>query len=235
MKQLSMAALVESYLTMRRQLGFVLKSQGRQLLHFARFADDRKHNGPITLELVLQWAQSDAPKSITRAARIAVLRPFAKYLAQFYPATVIPPAHLFGPCGRRLVPHIYSNREIRSLLTAAAQLPPAGGLRPATYETLFGLLAVTGLRISEALHLTHLDVDLQAGIITVRDTKFRKSRLIPLHPTTTQALQRYVYLRDIKVPIPYIDDFFLLDDGHRLLQDTVQHRFRHMCNQLALL
>jgi len=227
-----MVALVEDYLAMRRQLGFALKIQGHQLLRFGRFADDRGHRGPITLELAVQWARANAPQPITWAARIKVLRPFAKYRAQFDPATEIPPTHPFGSCRRRLVPHIYSAQEVQSLLTAAAQLPPAGGLRPATYETLFGLLAATGLRISEALRLTLQDIDLEAGIITVRETKFRKSRLVPLHPTTTEALQRYAHLRDVKVPIPSVDDFFLSDGGGRMLQDTVQRRFRHLCNQL---
>ena len=232
MKQLSMIALVEDYLYIRRQLGFALKIQGHQLLRFGRFADDNEHCGPITLDLAVQWARSNAPRPITWASRIEVLRPFAKYRAQFDPTTEIPPPRLFGLVRRRLVPHIYSTQEVQSLLDAAAQLPPAGGLRPATYETLFGLLAATGLRISEALRLTLEDVDLEAGIITVRETKFCKSRLVPLHLTTTEALQRYARLRNVKIPAPSSDDFFLSDGGRRMLQDTVQHRFRRLCDQL---
>jgi len=231
-KQLSMIALVEDYLYIRRQLGFALKIQGHQLLRFGRFADDNEHCGPITLDLAVQWARSNAPRPITWASRIEVLRPFAKYRAQFDPTTEIPPPRLFGLVRRRLVPHIYSTQEVQSLLDAAAQLPPAGGLRPATYETLFGLLAATGLRISEALRLTLEDVDLEAGIITVRETKYCKSRLVPLHLTTTEALQRYARLRNVKIPAPSSDDFFLSDGGRRMLQDTVQHRFRRLCDQL---
>ena len=232
MKQLSMIALVEDYLSIRRQLGFALKIQGHQLLRFGRFADDNEHCGPITLDLAVQWARSNALRPITWASRIEVLRPFAKYRAQFDPTTEIPPPRLFGLVRRRLVPHIYSTQEVQSLLDAAAQLPPAGGLRPATYETLFGLLAATGLRISEALRLTLEDVDLEAGIITVRETKYCKSRLVPLHLTTTEALQRYARLRNVKIPAPSSDDFFLSDGGRRMLQDTVQHRFRRLCDQL---
>ena len=232
MKQLSMVALVEDYLSMRRQLGFALKIQGHQLLRFGHFADDNGHCGPITLDLAVQWARSNAPRPITWAGRIEALRPFAKYRAQFDPTTEIPPPRLFGLGRRRLVPHIYSTQEVQSLLDAAAQLPPAGGLRPATYETFFGLLAATGLRISEALRLTLEDVDLEAGIITVRETKFCKSRLVPLHLTTTEALQRYARLRNVKIPAPSSDDFFLSDGGRRMLQDTVQRRFRRLCDQL---
>lgn len=227
-----MIALVEDYLSMRRQMGFALKIQGYQLLRFGRFADDNGHCGPITMDLAVQLARSNALRPITWASRIEVLRPFAKYRAQFDPTTEIPPPRLFGLGRRRLVPHIYSTQEVQSLLDAAAQLPPAGGLRPATYETLFGLLAATGLRISEALRLTLEDVDLEAGIITVRETKYCKSRLVPLHLTTTEALQRYARLRNVKIPAPSSDDFFLSDGGRRMLQDTVQHRFRRLCDQL---
>jgi len=228
-----MVVLVEDYLAVRRQLGFALKIQGYQLLRFARFADETGHRGPLTLELAVQWAQLNTLRQAAWTARIKALRPFAKYRAQFDPATEIPPPNLLGPGNRRLAPHIYSVEEVQSLLATAAQLPPIEGLRPVTYETLFGLLAATGLRISEALHLTHQDVDLEAGIITVRETKFSKSRLVPLHPTTTEALQQYVRLRDVRVPAPSSDDFFLSDGGRRMLQDTVEHRFRRMCDQLG--
>ena len=233
MRRLSMATLVDDYLTLLRQLGFALKIQGYQLLRFARFADDRGHRGPLTLKLVAQWARLNAPRPATWVARIEVLRPFAKYRAQFDPATEIPPPNFLGPRQRRLVPHIYSAQEIQSLLAAAAQLPPDGGLRPAAYETLFGLLAATGMRISEVLRLTLGDVDLEAGIITVRNTKFYKSRLVPLHPTTTEALQQYARLRDAIVSVPPGDDFFLSDNGRRMLQDTVQRQFRRLCDQLG--
>ena len=107
------------------------------------------------------------------------------------------PAGLFGPVARRLVPHIYTEAEIAALLDAAAQLRPVTGLRlrPRTYATLFGLLASTGLRISEALALSPTDVDLPGAVLTVRQTKFRKSRLVPLHPTTVTALTQYVEAR----------------------------------------
>lgn len=229
-----MVTLVKDYLAVRRRLGFRLKIQGYQLLRFGRFADAMGHCGPLTLDLAVQWARSNTQRPVTWATRIDVLRPFAKYRAQFDPATEIPPPNLLGTGRRRLTPHIYTAQEVKSLLAAAAQLPPVGGLRPATYETLFGLLAATGLRVSEALHLTLEDVDLETGIIRVRESKFRKSRLVPLHPTTIEALQRYARLRDAIVHAPPSDDFFLSDGGRRMLQDTVEHRFRRLCDQLGL-
>jgi len=230
----SMILLVEDYLAKRRQMGFALKIQGYQLKRFARFADDIGHRGPITLELAVRWAKSNATNSKTSAARISALRPFTKYLAQFEPATEIPPNHLFGRIRRRQVPHVYTAQEIQSLMDAAMQLPPACGLRPSTYETLIGLLASTGLRISEALCLTTKDVNLQESLITVRQTKFNKTRLVPLHPTTTQALRQYNHLRNEKVPAPSFDSFFMSQNGRCLRQDTVQHQFRTLCNLLDL-
>jgi integrase len=169
-----MTTRVEDYLYARRQLGFKLKSQGTQLLAFARFAENGSHQGPVTLELALRWARdSDSAKPITAAKRIEVLRPFIRYLQQFDPATQVPPPKLLGSTHRRPAPHIYSDEEIEALLAAAGQLRPSGGLRPATYQTLFGLLAATGMRISEALRLERADVLLEHGMLVVRQSKYR--------------------------------------------------------------
>ena len=176
----TMVSLVEDYLTVRRQLGFALEIAGEQLLAFARFADKAGHRGPVTFDLAVRWAQaSPCPALLTSARRFEVLRPFLTYRSQFDARTVIVPRNFFGPPHRRLVPHIYTEQEIAALLQATDDLLPTDGLRPMTYRTLFGLLAATGLRISEALHLQPQDVDLVHGILTVRQTKFRKSRLVP--------------------------------------------------------
>lgn len=165
----SMTTRVEDYLYARRQLGFKLKSQGTQLLAFARFAEIGCHQGPVTLELALRWARdSDSAKPITAAKRIEVLRPFIRYLQQFEPAIEVPPPKLLGSAHRRPAPHIYSHEEIEALLAAAGHQRPSGGLRPATYETLFGLIAATGMRISEALRLERVDVLLEHGVLIVR-------------------------------------------------------------------
>src|SRR5262249_38274980 len=180
-------ALVDDYLVARRSMGFELRIDERQLRAFARFADQVGHQGPITLALAVRWAQSaQRGTRLTWARRLQTLRPFAKYHAQFDADTEMIPANLFGPVARRLVPHIYTEAEMAALLEAAAQLRPVTGLRlrPRTYVALFGLLASTGLRISEALALSPTDVDLPGAVLTVRQTKFRKSRLVPLHPTT---------------------------------------------------
>ena len=185
----TMVSLVEDYLAARRQMGFALGIAGGQLLAFGRFADQAGHCGPVTLDLAVRWAQSSRRHtSLTWARRLEVLRPFAKYRSQFDAGTAVLPTTFFGPAHRRLVPHIYTEQEIVALLKATDNLLPVGGLRPLTYRTLFGLLAAAGLRISEALHLKPQDVDLEHELLTVRQTKFRKSRLVPLDSTVVAAL-----------------------------------------------
>jgi integrase len=231
---LSMVSLVEDYLDYRRRLGFALASEARRLFGFAHFADRIGHQGPITEELALRWARSSRRTTpITGAGRLQILRPFAKYRRQFDLATEISSPGLCGPGYRRLTPHIYSGEEIQALLAAARQLSPAGGLRPATCEAIFGLLAATGLRISEALALLRTDVDLENGVLAIRQTKFRKSRLVPLHPTTTEALRQYASFRDRRLPAPRTEAFFLSDHGEPMNYRQVAYAFAGLRAQLG--
>lgn len=230
----TMVSLVGQYLAARRQLGFALGIAGKQLLTFGRLADEGGHNGPVTFELAVRWAQSSRRATpLTWARRLEVLRPFIKYRSQFETGTAIVPPRFFGPTHRRLVPHIYSEEEIVSLLNATDNLLPTGGLRPLTYRTLFGLLAATGLRISEALHLTPQDVDWRREMLTVRQTKFRKSRLAPLHPTTLTALARYADARCRKFGGQILDTFFVSDVGKPLPNRTVHSTFEKLRARLG--
>jgi integrase len=209
-------------------MGVDLRIEGRQLRAFARFADQTGHRGPLTVDVAVRWAQSARHGTrLTWARRLQTLRPFMKYRAQFDPGTEIAPSGLFGPVHRRLVPHIYTEAEVSALIDAAAQLRPVTGLRlrARTYTTLFGLLASTGLRISEALALTPIDVDLPAASRTVRKTTFRKSRLVPLHPTTVAALQRYVAARRRRVSDRRIETFLVSEQGTPLGDRMVHHTF----------
>jgi len=225
----TMVSLVEKYLTARRQMGFALEIAGKQLLAFARFADQDGHRGPLTAELMVRWAESARQaRPLTAARRLEVLGPFAKHRAQFEGTTEIVPPRFFGPAHRRLVPHIYTEQEIRALLKATDHLLPADGLRPLTYRTLFGLLAATGLRISEALHLTPQDVDLKHELLTIRETKFRKSRLVPLHSTTAAALARYTAARQRKLRHQEIAAFFVSDRGEPLVNRTAHNTFEKL-------
>lgn len=183
----TMKQLVQEYLDERRDLGFAMNYADTMLVGFARFADASGHRGPLSPELVTRWARDQARRAApwTWTDRIRVIRPFAKHQARVMPGTYVPEADIIGPRRHRLVPHIYTSQEIIDLLAAARRLSPKGTLRPATYHVLFGLIAATGLRLSEALRLRCADVDLHAGILTVRQSKSSKSRVVPLHSTTT--------------------------------------------------
>lgn len=222
-------SLARRYLADRRALGFALRIAGKRLLAFAHFADERCPEGlPLTLSLALAWVRAaKRPSPITWARRLEIVRPFARYARQFDPATEVPPGDMFGPAHRRLAPHVYTGEELRALLFEASQLSPSRGLRPATVATALGLLACTGLRVSEALKLGGDDVDLDAGLLWVRETKYRKSRLVPLHPSTIVALRRYASLRDRLAPHP-ASHFFLVDDATTLTYSKLRTAFRRL-------
>ncbi len=230
----SMTEMVEEYLEVRRVLGVQLRIEGRQLLAFARFADDSRHRGPITIDLVVRWARS-SPKS-TRAGcarRVDTVRPFARYRFAFDACTEIPPSHLLGPARTRRPPHVYSTTETRDMLTAAGRLYPVGGVRPATVRTVLGLLACTGMRPAEAIRLTESDADLSAGVLTIRETKFCKSRLVPLHPTATRALRRYKAFRDRTVPVAIAPTFFVVDGGIPFSKSKLRTAFLRIRRELG--
>jgi integrase len=215
-------------------MGFALGISGSQLMSFARFADRAAHIGPLTERIIVDWVRSarQPAAQITLARRVEIIRPFAKHCAQIDIESVIPARDMFGKAHRRLVPHIYTPDEICNLLAAASHLSPQDGLRPATYETLFGLIASTGLRISEALNLRSDDVDLVQGVMTVRQTKFRKTRLVPTHPTVTESLRKYAAVRKQNSPLSHQNWFFCSPAGTRLAKRTVHSVFEGLREQL---
>ena len=231
----SMQASVQRYLEERRRLGFALKSPGTELLRFARFADARGHRGPLTLELQLDWAREHVARTgpVTAARRLEIVRPFAAHYRQFEPATVVPPPFILGRGHRRLAPHIYTDQEIGDLLDLCGRMTPQGGLRPLTYKTLFGLIAATGLRISEALQLQVADVDLPAATLTVRQTKFHKSRCLALHASVVQALSEYLRVRQRFVGGAGDTPVFATSTGRALLSNRVHKVFARLRDQLG--
>ena len=233
-------ARVQEFLREQRNLGFRLVSCGRELLNFASFVEDSKHLGAVTVELTSQWAREAHGGNVsqeTSARRLVNLRPFLRWLQQFEAATEVPDDSIFGSLPGRKTPHIYRADEILALMQEAGKLGPSDGLRAATYATLFGLIAATGLRIGEALGLADIDVDLVAGVLTVRRTKFGKSRLVPVHPSVIAPLAAYRATRMRQVPNALQSLFFVGSRGVLLgkpLGDRQVHRtFMQLRTQLG--
>lgn len=196
----ALKARVERYLAERHRLGFSARTQAYALRSFVQHVQAVGHHGPLTVEVMADWARRDSHGSsdpLTWARRLKLLRSFLRWLQQFEPRTEVPDDAIFGRLPERQAPHIYSEQEIVDLLAAARRLGPTPGLRGAIFETLFGLIASTGMRISEALSLRNEDVDLRCGMLTIHQTKFGKSRQVPLHLSTVQALRRYCWMRDL--------------------------------------
>jgi integrase/recombinase XerD len=222
---------LDDYLALRRSLGFKLERPGQLLAGFTGYLEAA--GAPtVTTELALAWATAPAGADPSWwRGRLAAIRPFARYLAAVIPGTEVPPAGLLpGPASRRAVPYLYSPAEITALMTAAAAIRTP--LRAATYQTLTGLLAVTGMRAGEAIRLDQPDVDLRAGLLTIRESKFGKSRQLPLHATTAAALAGYAALRHRHHPRPATPAFFASLTGTRLIYNNVHHTF-HLLTQAA--
>ena len=227
-------AQVETYLAYRRSHGFQLSIDATQLRSFARFADEMGTEDHLTVALAIAWAQAARrPSPLTWSRRLEVLRGFARHCLRVDPRTEIPPSNIFGRAHRRLVPHIYAEAELVALLNAASTLEPQQGLRPITCRCVFGLLAASGLRISEALSLTRADVDLSVGVLCIRDAKFHQQRLVPLHPSVTECLSTYAQQRDRLVPRPVCDRFFLRDNGQSTNQPSMLYTLHTLCQQLG--
>jgi len=183
---------VTRYVELRRSLGFKFRTQSILLYNFTRFAEERGERF-VCISCVLDWA-GRAPSPQQRRNRLLTVRRFALAATAEDERHQVPPQGAFGNLSfERKRPHVYTSSELADLLDAAAKLSPTGSIRPATYVTIIGLLAATGLRISEALAL-RLDDLTQDGLV-IRETKFHKSRLVPAHETTWRALDRYLELR----------------------------------------
>jgi len=224
----------DEYLQVRRALGFKLYEEGLLLDQFVRFAEQQGAS-IITRTLALQWATQ--PKTCGPpqwAKRLGTVGQFARYRSACDPRTEIPTPDLLPFRYRRKAPYIYREEQITQLLQAAKRLPSATGLRALTYFTLFGLLAVTGMRVGEAVCLDRKDVDLQKGMITIRQAKSGKARVIPVHPSTQRALEVYARRRDHIRPTSSVSRFFLSEDDTRLTVNMVQWTFRRMSHQIGL-
>lgn len=229
------ASRVAEFVALRRGLGYRSPTQERALRSSARYLDDAGHHGPIPLESSLNWATATASTDPRNPARrLTTVRGFLRHMAGSDGATEVPVPGLLGPNGHRKPPHIYSDRQVGDLLRATAGLAPSNGLRPRCYATLFGLIACTGLRISEALALTCDDVGLAEGVLTVRAGKRGRSRLVPLHPSALGPLGEYATEREQRYGRPGGDQaFFRTDRNDRISCSAAEHTFSVLRKQLG--
>jgi integrase len=221
----------QDYLQMRRDLGFKYRNEDRRLKSFVSFME-RRRAGYITSRLALQWAVTAGGRQPSWKLRLIAVRGFARHLIGKDPRTEVPPADLVR-CRTHTKPYLYTETEIRQLMAATATLP-CRGLHRASMCCLFGLLAVTGVRVSEALALQCADVDLQEGVLTVRDTKFGETRLVPLHHTTRGVLSRYAKRRDEHLPVPRSSHFLVGSNGRPMWYQTVCKDFLKLSRQIGL-
>jgi integrase len=223
---------LQRYLSMRKGLGYKYDHQTRRLAHFVSFMDSRKAT-TITTKLAIEWATLPLDRHASWALRLTDVRGLARHIANIDPKTEVPPVGIL-PGLKRAKPYVYSDAEIDALLAAALSLPPAGALRRWTYHCLFGVIAVTGMRLSEAINLKCDDVDLDAGVLTIRLTKFGKSRLVPLHPTASAALRNYAQRRDSHLLSQRSPNFFVAERGGPLLHQYVHRVFWRLSHEVGL-
>ena len=230
---MSLTSQLDRYLSVRRGLGYDLGTSERILRRFARFAE-REGAAHIDTALFLRWHGTLASACTgTRAARLSVVRLFAQWLSSFDPAHEVPPRGLLPSTIQRARPHIYTDDEIGAIIGAAKALPSIYGLRGLTCSTLFGLIAVTGLRISEALALDRDDLDADDGVLRVRQGKLGKERLLPLDPSVVTRAIDYLAERDRLIGRP-VGPLFVTDQTTRLTDCAARYNFAQACQQIGL-
>ena len=225
---------LKNYLQLRRSLGHEIAESHWLLPKFVAFLDDRGYT-TITTQAALEWSQQPsmtAPSSVG-PRRMTAARGFARYLSGIYPGTEIPPLGLMPHRQRWRLPFIYSSADIEALMHRARH-SIAQPLGAASYETLIGLLAATGLRIGEAIKLDRTDVDWSEGVLLIRESKFGKSRLVPLQESTIQALKKYAAVRDELQPSSIDASFFVSLTRKRLGYPMVSQTFRRLVTNAGI-
>jgi site-specific recombinase XerD len=226
-------ALAE-YVAIRRALGAQLHEPARTLGHFVDFLE-REGAGFITSALAVRWAREPSGvEPATWARRLGMVRRFAVWQSASDPRTEVPPKGLIRARRRRKTPYIFTDQQIQQLMTEASRLPSPTGLRSLTYTTLIGLLATTGLRPGEALRLDFPDVNLESGVLTVRQSKFGKTRFVPVEDSAHAALTRYAERRDELCPRRRSNAFLVSEGGTRLEPCTVRRTFAKLSQTIGL-
>jgi len=223
---------LENYLSIRRALGYKLVDEGRLLLDFVAFVD-QSGGAVVTTELAVAWAVR--PQGVSpgwSARRLSTVRAFARHHQTIDPHSEIPPVGLLPRRNHRPTPYLYSNDDVTALLMAARTLSPQ--LRAATHETLIGLLASTGMRIGEVMRLDDTDIDWASSVVTVNNSKFGRSRLVPIHSSTLDALHAYTDLRERLCPHPKAPSVFVSTRAARLAHSTINFTFHQILDRADL-
>jgi integrase len=227
-----LAQHLDDYLAMRRALGFKLEEPARLMRQYVAYLDSIAA-ATITIDSAVAWATSPAQASPWYVSlRMSAVRGFARHLASLDPATEVPPPDLLAAQSERVVPFLYSADDVAALMDAAGRYRTP--LVAATYRTLIGLLAVTGMRVREVIHLDRDDVDWDDGVLVVRDSKFGKCREVALHPSALAALEEYALVRDRHCPHPRTKAWFVSSTGTRLIYNNVHHRFHRLTQVVGL-
>ncbi|MBV8868678.1 MAG: tyrosine-type recombinase/integrase [Acetobacteraceae bacterium] len=225
-------AHVDDYLRLRRALGFKLKEDERTLGQLVGYLEAASAETVIS-ELAIRWARLPVGVHPNQwAKRLRIAREFAAYLQTVDPTAEVPPPDVFPVRRQRATPYLFSQDDICRLLAEARRL--RNPMRAASYEALFGLLAISGMRIGEALALERSDVELDVGLITIRKAKGDRARLVPLHRTATEALRHYASARDRLCPRPRSRAFFLSSAGTPVLGVSLRATFREISTQIGL-
>jgi integrase/recombinase XerD len=226
-----------AYLSLREALGFQIGAEKTLLPEFVAFIQGQNITGPIRAYLALDWACSASTQrgASGAARRLSIARRFLTFLQASAPDTEVPPQNLL-PSARRTKPYIFTPTQLTLLFEAARASRPQASLRPAMLSTLIGLLASTGLRIGEALRLQVVDVklDLDPAQLYILETKFHKSRIVPLHPSTVEALRHYAEQRARLAYDGLSESFFMSEQGQALNYSALQKWFRRLCRRLAI-
>jgi integrase len=229
---------IEQYISLRRAYGLKFECSATTLRQFGKFCRTKKHR-TVTVSVVLDWIQTypnSTSKSISR--RVRDVRGFTSYWKAYDSKTEIPPRDLCSEGSQRAKPYIFSPHEITLVMKACRSFGAEPGqsnpIRCQTFSTIFGLIAAAGLRRSEAYNLKRSHVDLGRGTILIEMTKFRKSRLIPIHPTTVAKLRDYTRFRDRVIPDPRCDRFFVMNRGQPVDHDSIYYAFVRACKGAGL-
>ena len=219
---------IEEYITYKRSLGYVIKTESQELRRFAKYTREIKYDGPVMSELAIQWASLD--NNFTRkymARRLETLHTFAVYISVFDAEAQVPQIGIFGKAHMRTNPYIYTDDEVLSLMCRTSDLYSPDEIRSNTVSSAIGLMYATGIRVSELTSLKITDVQLKEGHIFINSSKFKKDRIVPLHPTVIVKLSKYRSLIESKIGARNDDDYFYVTSyGHRFNSRAFEYAFK---------